>query len=193
MKIVREIEAVQFTGEGMLLPKDWHLCVPEVHWSAGRKFIYFTYATLRPKYWMGVERSETRPVIEPGAFDAWAEITVNGTGEKYHRQVLPFQFWDVKSEASMNARAGKADAHRAVYLTDDLASLWMDYRVLHDDWPNPLPVFAEFRVTDGAYGRSFLPFYLGVGDWLIHDPVKFNERVHGYEVWTDQKLKEFSR
>ncbi len=163
MKIVikREIEAEQWLGEGHPLPEGSHLCRPEVCWSADRAFVYFSYADLRSTHWIGMEELGEVPKQELGG----AIAVTRNNGSVYYREVLPFAFWNIRSEAS-----AKRD-HRAVYLDradDALVRAFVDYIYL-EKWGNPLPPRAEFRLTDGGYGRGFRPFYMVPGDWLLRE------------------------
>jgi len=170
MKIITEVEAVQWLGEGHPLPEGAHLCRPEVHWSAGRKYIYFTYPDLRCDHWLGTEKKPL-PAPENLGFATSGIKVEKKDGTAYWREVLPFAFWSVKSESSVQRD------HRAVYLDtadETLMDLFKDYCFLESwgevkDGVRCLPPAAEYRVTDGSYGRGFRPVYLKAGDWLILD------------------------
>ncbi len=161
-KITREIEAEQWLGEGRPLPDGAHLCRPEVNWSAGRAFVYFTYAELKCAHWIGTEElAEVPKAVELGG----GISVTRKDGSAYHRQVLPFAFYSVKSEASATR-----DYH-AVYLDKADAALvrmFVDY-VFLEKWGNPLPPRAEFRVADGGCKRGFRTFYLAPGDWILRE------------------------
>jgi hypothetical protein len=181
VKLIKEIDAVQWSGEEKDLPEDFHLCQPEVHWSAGRRLVYFTFADLHPRHW--IEFAEN-PIID-GKTHRYVEIdgekvlqlaeaqfaaggvrVARADGTEYWRETFPFVFYSVKSESSVTRD------HRAVYMdrTDEaLVRAFVDFIYL-EKWTNPLPPRAEFRVIDGSYGRGFRPYYLSPGDWLLKEP-----------------------
>lgn len=167
MKIIREIDAEQWLGEDHLLPDGCHLCRPEVHWSADRKLVYFTFAELRVRHWIdAVERPMPRP--EKFEFMCHGLQVKLRDGHEYWRQVMPFLIWSVKSEASVNGD------HRAIYLDksdEALMRAFVDFIDVEkaEGWTNPLPPRAEYRITDGSYGRGFRPVYLKPSDWLVKD------------------------
>lgn len=157
MKIIREIEAEQWLGEGHPLPNGAYLCQPEVCWSADRKLL--------PRHWIDAEERPL-PEGEPKLdfMCSGVKMTLKD-GREYWRQIYPFAFWSVKSEASV-----KRD-HRPVYLDrndEALVRTFVDFLSV-EEWPNPLPPRAEYRVNDGGYGRGFRPVYLKPGDWLVKD------------------------
>ncbi|PQV52910.1 hypothetical protein LX70_04016 [Defluviimonas denitrificans] len=171
MTVKREIDAVQWRGPDHEMPEGFFECLPEVHWAAGRNFVYFTYGKLDSRDWIGVEKLPEEP--GKAALEGWVGYTPKGEAP-YWRKVLPFNFWSVKSEASMKARSGDAASHHAVFLDLDNpeeVQLFHDY-CAYERWPNPLPRFAEFRVIDGSYGRGYRPYYLSPGDWLLREPGK---------------------
>lgn len=174
MKILTEIEAVQWRGEGHPLPDGAVLCQPEVHYSADREHVYFTYADLRCRHWIDAGERAMPP---PDKFE-WCvsgittRLTEDGVEREYWRRVFPFSVWSIKSEASV-----KGD-HRAVYLDPDdraLLRAFLDYCDLEKwgelkDGHRALPPRAEYRITDGGYGRGFKPVYLQPGSWLVKEP-----------------------
>lgn len=175
----REVTALQWLGEHHPLPDGAFLCQPNVHFSVGRKLVYFTYADLRANHWVSTEELTTMP--KAGFMSGGIEVTRND-GTKYWREVLPFSFYSVKSEAS-----AKGD-HGAVYLdrTDEsLVRAFVDYLSI-ENWGNPLPPRAEFRITDGAYGRGFKPLYMKPNDWLVH------EKNAEPRILSDSELKAFA-
>lgn len=184
VKIVKEIDAIQWKGEETDLPEGMHLCRPEVHWSADRKLVYFTYADLRCHNWIGVEETPIAAGEEPpenGGFEGGVRVKRDDDSE-YVRRVLPFTFWSVKSEAQITRD------HRAVYLDksdESLVRVFVDYCYV-EKWSNPLPPRAEFRVVDGGYGRGFRPYYLSPGNWLLSDT---GENGKQYRVVTDEAFK----
>jgi hypothetical protein len=160
--LTRKVEASQWLGENHPLPDGAFLCQPEVHFSAGRNLVYFTYADLRPNHWISTEELTTIP--EAGFMSGGLEI-VRRDGSKYWREALPFAFYSVKSEASV-----KRDWN-AVYLDrgdESLTRAFVDYLSI-EGWGNPLPARAEFRIIDGAYGRGFRTLYLKPNDWLVRE------------------------
>jgi hypothetical protein len=172
--ISREIEADQWTGDPNVLPDGCFVCQPEVRWSADRKLVYFTYAELQVRHW--IDATE-RPMPPPEKFDFMCHgLSVRlQDGREYWRQVMPFMCWSVKSEASI-----KGD-HRPVYLDrsdEALVRAFVDFIDVEkaSGWTNPLPPRAEYRITDGGYGRGFRPVYLKPGDWLLKDPAFTDER-----------------
>lgn len=168
VNVQKTIEAWQWNGEEKDLPKGFHLCRPEVHYSAGRKYIYFTYADLRPNYWLGTDELSERPAE---AFMGGAlQMTLND-GRVYWREALLFMSWDIKSEAS------KTLDYSAKFLdTQDEKQLraFLDYAHLEQwgqstDGQFALPPRLEYRDINGSYGRGYRPFYLSAGDWLVKD------------------------
>lgn len=163
IKLTQEYQAQQWNGQINGLPEGFHLCRPEVHWSADRKFVYFTYAELRPDCWIGMD--ELPEDTKAGNSLASAFRVELQDGRVYCREALPFAFWSVKSEASL-----KRD-HRAVFIDfTDAAQIraFADYAYTQG-WPNPLPPRVEFREVDGGCGRGYRPHYLKPTDWLIRD------------------------
>lgn len=185
--IVRQVEAVTWAGPGASLPEGWHLAGPEVHWSADRKLIYFTYGRLTPRHWLRVEELSAPP--EDRQFLGSILGFTLPDGRKYWRELLPFAFWSVKSEASF-----KRD-HRAVHLDpadEQMMRLWRDYASA-EDWGTlspegvrTLPQWAEFRETAGSLGRGYRPHYVGPGEWLLDDA----QGDSRYRVLTDAQLRE---
>lgn len=171
IKIHQTIEAEQWTGEPGDYPTGCYETLPEICWSHGRELVYFTYGTLRPGHWMGVEKLAAEP--KQTALDGWVGFTPKDGAPKYWRSVLPFAFWEVKSEAQMKNRAGEPNAYAPIFLTDDSPAdeieLFHNYCSV-EHWPNPLPRFAEYREVNGKYGRGYAPHYLGPGDWLVREP-----------------------
>ena len=164
--IKREIDAIQWLGPDHELPEGFHETMPEVHWSAARDLVYFTYGKLDSRDWIGVEKLTEKP--GKSALEGWVGYTPPGHAP-YWRKVLPFAFWSVKSESTIRVRNGDPTAYRAVFLNRDDAE---QVRLFHDycasqRWPNPLPRYAEYREIDGAYGRGYAPHYLAPGDWLL--------------------------
>ena len=162
--IKREVQAEQWLGELDALPEGAHLCRPEVCWSWDRKLVYFTYAELRTYNWIDADPREL-PVPEKLDFMCSGIRGVRKDGSEYWRQMYPFAMWSVKSEAGL-----KRD-HRAVYLDradHALVETFVDY-MYAEDWTNPLPPRAEYRIVNGAYGRGFKPVYLKPGDWLVKE------------------------
>ena len=160
----REARAEQWPGDIERLPEGAHVCQPEVHWSASRELIYFTYADLRSRDWIDA-KPRALPAPEKLDFMCSGIRIKRKDGSEYWRQVYPFAFWDAKSESSI-----KRD-WRAVYLDRadaDLVETFLDYASTQG-WTNPLPPRAEFRIVSGAYGRGFRPVYLKPDDWLVFE------------------------
>jgi hypothetical protein len=160
--IKRTVRAQQWLGEGHPLPADSHLCRPEVHWSADRKLIYFTYAELMPRHWMTAIKEHEVPKEQFAG--SYVKIT-EADATEYYRTALPFSFWSVKSEASLRRD------WRAVYFERDdadMVRLFLDFCHI-ENWTNPLPPRAEHRRVDGSCGRGYSPTYLKPGDWLVRE------------------------
>jgi hypothetical protein len=157
--IKKTVKAQRWESADSPLPDGSFLCEPEVSWSEGRELVYFKYADLRPTHWLGVGKLKE----ETGGIRYCCT-----DGEVYYREFLPFAFYSVKSEAS-----AKRD-WRAVFLSKAaeempiLNILWLDYQ-LAERWPIPLPVYAEYRLTAGEYGRGYKPIYFKPGDWLVFE------------------------
>lgn len=167
----KDIEAWQWSGEEKDLPEGFHCCQPEVHYSAGRKYIYFTYADFRPRNWMGMERLAEKPSDpEVLAFGGGAEITLKD-GRKYWREILPFAYYSVKAESSITRDNSAKFLDRS---NKDEVDAFLDY-ANGEGWENTkdgvfsLPPRIEYRVVDGAYGRGYRPYYMKKTDWLVKD------------------------
>lgn len=162
--IKKEIEAYQWESVDKPLPEGCVLCQPEVHWSANRKLVYFTYGDLLSRHWMGVEKLKEKPDTNRG-LSGWIGYTPKDGSPEYYREWLPFAFWSVKSESSMTGD------HRAVFLnTDDpeMVTLWHNY-CSGEQWENPIRMCAEHRIPGGQYGRGYKPVYFYPGDWMIRE------------------------
>lgn len=167
VSIVRTIKADHWEAFDKPLPEGCHLCQPEVHWSAHRDLIYFTYGELNPRHWLSTWRYAEEPGTNSG-LSSWVRYKPKDGAPDYWREWYPFAFWSVKSESQF-----KRD-HRPVFLDPDdtaLLALWHDY-CSAERWPNPLSRYAEYRITDGRYGRGYKPIYLKEGDWLLHEDGK---------------------
>lgn len=171
--VILQQKALQWDGRLDKLPEGFHVVEPEVHWSAKRDLVYFTYGDLRTNYWMGVEAFDKKP--ETDALTQCVGIRSSDTGEEHYRRVLPFAYWDVKSEAQMKNRDGDKDAYRPVFLDwndNSMVDLYIDFVIL-EKWRSHLnPAthrldMVEFREIDGACGRGYRPHYLHPGDWLV--------------------------
>jgi len=173
MKLTIDVDAVQWKGEGYLCPDGVHLCVPEIHFSADRKQVYFTYADLRSLHWIDFDE---HPMPQPEKFEFMCsgivtKCKVDGQEIEYWRQVWPFSCWSIKSEASI-----KRD-WKPVYLDrNDMPQLraFLDYCDIEkwgtlENGRRALPPRAEYRVVDGGAGRGFRPIYLTPGSWLVKE------------------------
>lgn len=128
---------------------------------------------------MGVEKHAVRPEGKGGIFEAGYLGVTKKDGAEYFREVLSFRMWKVKSEASATGNRGP------VFLDENdeaMLDLFIDYVMLEghgygeDDkraalWKQYPMARAEFRATDGNYGRGYRPIYLKPGDWLVHNPM----------------------
>jgi hypothetical protein len=170
--ITRKLDAEQWV-EGGPLPGGTFNCLPEICWSADRSLIYFTYAELRPRHWVGVARDPVPadPDKACGPFDGLCVYDPKD-GERYARKMLPFATWSVKSEQSVqrNWRPEYVDGS-----DQEMLALWHDYCAA-EQFPNPIPRRIEYRDIDGNYGRGYRPVYLKPGDWLLRENVP-----HGHD------------
>lgn len=193
MKLQREVNAVQFVF-GQPLPEGMFEVLPEVTWSAGRKYVYFSYGDVGPGmhgHWMTTEKLKEKPGDGDGIFGGYVSFTMNDTGEVYYREWLNFAFISIKSEDSLLLSQGTHNPP-TIYVdgTDkDLLELWWDYASA-SKFPNPLPRMAEFREMSGAYGRGFRPHYLHDGDWLLDDNVPKYSNDSKYRVVSTEQLNE---
>lgn len=99
--------------------------MPKINYSTARQYYYISAdAVNRPRQWVSVEKFPGPVPVEKrsGVFDGYIELTINSTGETYHRRVMPFQFWEVKGESVETIPA-----------TDDL---YIDYLVA-SGWVTP--------------------------------------------------------
>jgi len=187
--LTKTVEAQQYLpGKGA--PDGCVRSHPEVHWSAGRELIYFTFANLRPDYWLGAAKlAEEPPKAEGGIFaEGYCRFT-GSDGSVWWRKALNFRIWSVKSEASAT------QDHRAVFLDESdetMVEMFKDY-VIMSEWvktPQDEAMFrntVEFREVNGAYGRGYQPHYLSPGDWLT------SEKTDGKTVYKVLKNDEFER
>lgn len=193
MKLHREVNAVQFVA-GQPLPEGFFKCYPEVTWSAGRKWVYFSYANVGPGghgHWMGVEKLVEKPDDGDSLFGGWVGFTpVSGEHRtEYYREWLNFAFVSIKSEDSWMRSRGEQP--KTIYVDGkdkDLLELWYDYASA-SRFPNPLPEYVEFREMDGAFGRGFRPHYLKDGDWLLDDNVPDYKLDSKYRVVSNEELQ----
>ncbi|TIV01282.1 MAG: hypothetical protein E5W09_02860 [Mesorhizobium sp.] len=164
---------------------------PEVHWSAGHELIYFTFANLRPRYWLGAEKVVVEPANagRTGLLEEGFCYFEGSDGSRWWRKALSFTFWSVTSEASATRN------HKAVFLDesdDAMVDLFKDYVVM-SEWvkePGDEAMFTnivEFREIDGAYGRGYRPHYLSPGDWLTI------EKTDSKTIYKVLKNDEFER
>lgn len=167
--IQKTVTAWQWNGEESGLPAGFHLCKPEIHYSQGRELVYFTYADMRPQHWISAKPLETAP--EPSKGFNHSIKTERNDGTAYFRDVYPFAFYEIKSEASF------LRDHSAKYLDRDNAvevEAFLDFAVMEkwgisEDGSFELPPRLEYRVVDGGYGRGFKPYYMKITDWLVID------------------------
>lgn len=172
IEVKKTVSAWQWNGEESNLPKGFHLCQPEVHYSETRNLIYFMYADLRATQWLSSQPLPAKPEGE-NTLRGCIEVTLTN-GEKYWRESLPFSLWSVKSEATASGD------HSAKFLDRENAD---EYRAFIDfacaeGWALPkdgvlaLPPRLEYREVNGAYGRGYRPYYLKPSDWLVIDGPK---------------------
>lgn len=167
-QIQKTVHAWQWNGEESGLPDGFFLCRPEVHYSADRTLVYFTYADFPSKHWISAKWLTEAPPGTP-MLEGYTKSVRDGVD--MFRKTLPFAFWKVKSEASVTGD------HKAKYLnrTDsEEVDAFLDYAHL-GEWGKTkdgqffLPPRLEYRETDGKYERGYRPYYLKPGDWLIQD------------------------
>ena len=96
--IQKNVTAWQWNGEETGLPAGFHLCQPETIYSQGRELVYFTSAELRPCHWISTKPLTTAP--EPSKGFNYTMQTTLKDGTAYFREVYPFAFYEIKSEAS---------------------------------------------------------------------------------------------
>jgi hypothetical protein len=168
VEMKKTVTAFQWNGEEQGLPDGFYLCHPEVHYSVGRDFVYFTYANLSSRYWISAEKFAEKP--ESNTLTGALEITLKD-GRKYWRIAYPFAFYSIKSEASVNRD------HRARYLNrhdEEELNEFLDFATL-ESWGDSrdghfrLPPRLEHRKVDGSYGRGFRPYYMKPTDWILID------------------------
>lgn len=161
IELARKSRGQQWLGEGHPLPEGCFYCKPEIWWSADKKLLYFTYADLLPKHWIGYERLLEEP--KTGTFDGGIKVNDREAGT-YYRQTFPFSCWSVKSLHSVTR---KWDAEYIDRDDSDMAKAFADFAYL-ENWSNPLPPRIEYRHSGGDYfDRGYRPHYLKPGDWLI--------------------------
>lgn len=165
--IRREVVGEQWI-QGGALPNGCFGSYPEVHWSADRKLVYFTYAEFSPKHWMTVEKLPVPDDLEASVGPLEGGVMFEPKGEPaYIRKLYPFSFWSVKSESSV-----KSD-WKPIYVNGsdrEVLALLHDYAQV-ERWPNPIPRRIEYREYSSEYGRGFRPVYLKPGEWLIQEEI----------------------
>ena len=164
--IRKEVRAAQWSGAGEM-PEGVHSCRPEVHWSAGRECVYFTYAEMRSRHWIEVREREL-PVPERAEGFSGVMCVSLRDGRQYWRRTYPFNMYSLKSESSV--RRDWSPVYCDDSSDESLLRALVDYADL-EGWlvDRSLPPRAEYRVIDGSYGRGFKPLYLSPGDWLVHE------------------------
>lgn len=168
VQIQKTVNAWQWNGEESSLPDGFFLCRPEVHYSASRDLVYFSYADFPSTHWISARWLNEVPSAEP-VLEGYIK-SVRG-GVELFRKTLPFSFWKVKSEASVTGD------HSAKYLNRDDSNeidAFLDYAHLEgwgktEDGQFSLPPRVEYRERSGKYGRGYRPHYLKSGEWLIRD------------------------
>lgn len=80
--------------------KRWE-SIPEaisIHYSLDREYYYVTDTEQdSPKYWMSVENEKPDSVSDSPFTPSYLQIKRVSTGAEYWKEVLPFNFWKVKS------------------------------------------------------------------------------------------------
>jgi hypothetical protein len=167
--IRKEIQAWQWNGEEQGLPEGFYLCRPEVHYSADRKLVYFTYADLPSHHWISAAPLSEQPETP---FGGTVLLVTRKDGTTYYRAVYPFACWSVKSEASFKSDwkarfldIGNREEFEA-FLDYGHGERWF---TATEASHVSLPPRVEYREVDGACGRGYCPHYLKPGDWLLRD------------------------
>lgn len=166
----KAVKVWQWEGNANIkhLPENIFPCQPEVHYSADRKYVYFTYANLQCRHWIGTQELNTPP--EANAISS-AMKTTRADGSVYYREVLPFSLWSIKSEASV-----VNDYSAKMLNRNDISemSAFLDY-VHWEGWAKTedealeLPPRVEYRQIDKTLGRGYRPYYIKPTDWLVID------------------------
>lgn len=195
INIIRAVEAERWVDGGEL-PRGCAECQVEIIWSADRSCVYYTYAGMRVGHWMGTAKNPGGGPAGDGvehAMKGWIVYTPNDGSPKYWRETYPFMFWSIKSEGSVTRD------HRPVFLdaTDkEAVAVFHDFAAL-EQWPNPIPRFAEFREYDSGYGRGYRPVYIASGSWLLREEVPDGHNNLGKKtvvrVVTDEELQAMKR
>lgn len=197
MKIKREIKALQFRindsiflitdDEGTRIHPngsgDWHMAQIEMHLSASRALVYFTYANLQPRFWMGCDRIMVKPEKNGIFLGGYIGFTNPGEAE-YWREALPFAFYEVKSLASVE----RDWMPRFLDTKDqDMVRLWHEYAQLNE-WKSPIARFVEFRGPSNGGARGYTPHYLADTEWLL-EMDKLDGSGKEYKVMTDAEFQ----
>lgn len=107
------VDAVQWIGQEIA---GLDVRTARIQLSAAGDFFYCTKNDHRPAYWISTEKfpgpvtDERKAEADGGIFAAnWAQFAVRSTGEVYHRKVLPFTFWKVKTGGQRQDPIGEDD------------------------------------------------------------------------------------
>lgn len=179
--IHKNIKAWQWDVKEKDLPEGFHLCQPEVHYSAARDCVYFTFADLMPSQWISTAELTEKP--PSNTFNGVFKMELKD-GRVYYREMFSFRFYEIKSEAS-----ARRD-YTPVYLnTEDEKETraFIDFGIIEkwfvaEDIVKVLPSRIEYRQTDGSYGRGFKPYYMKPGEWIVIDGKEI-------KVMTDPEFK----
>ena len=178
-----------YSWDGKEVPEGFYLCRPEVCYSSGRQYVYFTYADLRSNCWISATKLQEKPKDSDGFGRDAIEVTLKD-GSKYYREVFPFSLWSIKSEASAT------QDHRARFLDvkkEEEYQAFIDYAYQEKWWEKvdeevrELPHRLEYREKSGSYGRGYRPYYMSPTDWIIFEEDKI--RVVKNEEYQKMQLE----
>jgi hypothetical protein len=145
----------------------------EIIYSADGLYFYVSKGDLRPRQWVSVNPIDG-PVPDEkkgGVLNGWAEIKNQVTGRVYHREVLPFNFWDVRS--------GKHDEFAYADLPPSALDLVLDYAAM-SGWPEDQLKMSYYAwVEDGDRNIQVKD-----GSWIVNDAGK----IRVYDDATFRKL-----
>lgn len=123
----------------------------EIIRSRDRKYYYIRWRQCRATRWLEIE-ARPGPVPDDqkkGSLDGYAQFRDPKDGRQWHRHVLPFMFYEVKSTPAEQI--------------EETSQLFRDYGLI-EEWKSNAPVYAYVVTIHGERAT------LAPGDWVIREP-----------------------